>query len=314
MNPRVGSWPDRTEPFRVVILTKFNDKTKRLELDIPPQDSVKGSYKLIEGTAKQYVEDICDGTLANKELSLAFGYCEIFCYQDDGSQVLLDDQLLEELDEWEDITKVITNYEARGYKNLSVIITRHIEARMLPTTLTDRTPPSFRICDWLFQELSKHAPKKLPQNMGIFIPYDKIQRLTTNVIIRRVMKDEHNIPDDKRDSLAEYAHSHAPSLFLILIRLRLPLKVLCEAREEGITDKNLPIQGNETIQAPWIKDPSDRMVWEVDLHKYQWDFYAACFQPTFARDAEHQDFDPRVVIPYTESMNAAGELSALYML
>jgi hypothetical protein len=309
MSPRVYSWPERPEPFRVIVYTQFKDNTKSIELDIPSNSTVEDSYKLIASTAKEYTLDFCKGSLDGKELTLALGHCKVSCRSVDQSAPDPDkrapapyEMKLENWKDWSAITSIIVNWESMGYQDISVVITRIIEVTT-PKKIIDNDPPL-----WLYEELI-NVPQKLPNTGVTFIPKAEIERLTSIDVIRNVINHENDSHEDDRESLIEYIHQDGKVLFLLVVKMDLSLRVLQEAKNEEFNDKCLPVKTSDGLEAPWIKDKKTRLRWKTNLDKWQWDFHAA----SFTRSSRNSKFDSRIVVPYTsKEVRGKGAFSIVY--
>lgn len=289
-------------PLRVKLIIAFGTQEKETDLDIPEHSTVAEGYKLIVGEAKQYALDICDGELEGKELNLVEGYCKVLCDARGKESFRLEND-----HDWALITTLLANWERSGYKDIQVIIRRTIECRKPPTMPLDLPQPDRVYRDWLYRQLSRPGNALIKTySETTFIPRGTIELYTNKDLIRCIVKDENYLSEDEREELTEWIHRNAPRLFLLVVRLRMSLKVLQDARKNGFTDKTLPI---ESIQGEWLTDLGDRDAWVADLDKNQWDYCAADFDPSKL----NQKFNNRIVLPFLEKVQIGqGAYSFVY--
>jgi hypothetical protein len=282
-------------------VTTFRGETWLEGYDLPPKISIQDEYKFIEQTSKGFCGDVS----ADEELSLSSGSCEIHVTTHSGLRKFPERHRLENCEDWAAITTIIQNWE-QTRRNPSIVIIRNIEVTKKPTTMADVPPITPVAKSWLFKQLVDQVPKELPEGRGTFIPKDEIERLSTSEIISRVIQDEHGIPVGRRASFAKEVHDKAPKLFLLLVKERVSLSLLYLALKNGITDKSLPLSGDDV---QWIPDDTDRIIWSRILPQNQWPFIAA----EFLQSMQHQKFGPRIIIPYIwEKILGEGAFSTVY--
>lgn len=323
---RMMSWPNRIEPFTVVVRSVLRDLLGIEELvTIPPQHSIDEEYDMIAKSSKRITEycpynyfesqfNSHSGDSTDQyELSVWHGTCRIYYGESDTARLgRTEEELLENSDDWHRITTIISNLEQTLENSgaLRVVITRELWYARIPVTQEDMQKPDEITRDWSALVLYENKMATVDNNTIKYIPKDVIERHTTLEIIRNVIEDAHDVDRKDRARFAEAVHKKAPKLFLNFIHKRVPFTLLKKAIDNGVGDENLASQ----VMPHWLKPEEskhDLMVWGEDILPTQWAFQAV----TFDRLGDHQTLRPEEIVPFTEKIICGeGAYSKVYSI
>jgi hypothetical protein len=318
---RMESWPFENRSIRVRILTTFEGTQTTTENDVAVDQSAQENYKQIESTSKGIFEGY--NTLPNgKEVSLCSGYCKLSCSDnckacglgqagDRDRRPEYQSERLEQWEDWADIRTLIKNL-LHTHKQLNVSITRNLDITGIPVTPHDPRPFTETVKDWLYAQLSE-ARMELPYNhtQG-YISNESIQKFSSRDNVTAVVQTANEIQEGKRENFRRKAYN-SPILFVIFIRHDLPLNLLEDALDNGVSDRSLPLPNETPV---WLEPPSRKkhqIQWRDHVVKHQWEFLAA----TFDKANSHEDrvFSPNMIIPYRSKVKCGeGAFSRVYRI
>lgn len=246
------------------------------------QESVEKTYRYIEGTSKKVWGEHCEDHDSDKEVYLVEGSCLIACggrQCKGGCKLLLPSRRrLENVGDWSDVEAVVHNYEQgdEQHKDIRIIIRRKLDLCKKTDNMTE-LPPDIR--DWMYLAIDKEMVSSASEKSQEYIPKDKLQAMTSENIVRRVVETATDIicHPQAREKLIDDIYRKAPILLAICVYTGVPLTLLEAMLGNGMDDTE-----------PLTRDPPDwlkgmlhqnnrSLVHYKRVFKEQWSFRAVVF-------------------------------------
>ena len=234
------------------------------------------SYEIIERIAQDYIQKTCSEGLAVRRLSFKYGNCTI-----KGEHVEKLGIPLTTTEDWANICVILSRlWTLKPRRALEIHIFRDYFSRRSPSGSEASVPGTQRL---ELQTLMKRAADGRK-----YIPRLALMRFTSESNIRKVINRDSRLNMDKetKDRFIVKVQDTAPRLFALYIYAGLSMKCLMRQVDLGYNDGSLPLDEDDCCHPKCAAD------FETLLDR-QGGFFAAQFDHI----GEHQDFDPRVVIP-----------------
>jgi len=234
------------------------------------------SYQEIEEIAESHVKNQCAEALALKELYFRHGKCTIV-----GDREYEDSQALNSWEDWKDIYTVLINLWTPNYhQNLHLDIFREYYA------LQTKVIGTINFASTKRREIHSLMQKALDGRR--YIPRTDLLRVTSIDMIRQITVEDPLTFErsNEREAFIQHIQKKARRLLAMFVHANLPMKCLKELLDNGLDDKNCPLQGSHCCHPDC----------ETDFHtliEQQGAFMAA----KFWQIGGHQKLDPHTVIP-----------------